>query len=591
MDEILEQFEALSSVDRVNCICRMVDRMTYSQVRRLQQALDGHWSNARVSSRQLDALGYLPNELATLVLLQLDWYDIIQCSKVSKRWRALATANSLWKILCRRHLTMDSLATAYYWYCRQQHQYHQQLAITSPVFQTFEYSTHCLNEALATFRAWDHRPAILPDTPSNERALDWMMLFAWTVRREYNWRQCRSAVHTVIRSMHIGRVQQIKLLSNELMLTGSFDRSLIVWRLTPDADATPWARWKCNSIVALDALLLDVSSTTSDCIDSTHKTLLVIVTGHFDRQCTLWHIAIKPDNRSLYIQNTFPLQGHMAPIKAIRMSKQYAATYGDTAELYLWNWKNGHSLYRFNVEQWMVDDILLAPAPSDEILLACQTGAIVALNTSDHTSSDTQQLPIVRILQQPTMESTRQSVRLHWLVSGEVTEDERPALKFARITEQNTELFLLHTRSQCSTTSTSANMGVTLLGRVATTVNIHHPISVIERRIITMIPYGAILQSLSNIETTSNKHPLDCLFDDIDKRKEAQDTSSELDAIDSGSLWKFILIKQSDLEGKRVTSLAIDANRLVVGCIDGTVFIYQFVSQASFTSTYRILYS
>jgi hypothetical protein len=62
----------------------MIDRMTYSQVRRLQQALDGHWSNARVRSRQLDALGFLPNELATHVLAQLDWYDIIQCSKVNR---------------------------------------------------------------------------------------------------------------------------------------------------------------------------------------------------------------------------------------------------------------------------------------------------------------------------------------------------------------------------------------------------------------------------------------------------------------------------------------------------------------------------
>jgi hypothetical protein len=199
--------------------------------------------------------------------------------QVSRRWHALATANSLWKILCRRHLTLESIATAYYWYIRHQ----QGLLAASPTLHAPEYSTQCLNDALAAFRSWDHRHATLSDTPSNELSLDWMLLFAWITCREYYWRQCRSAAHTVVRSGHIGRVQQIKILSNELMLTCSFDRSLIVWHLTPDANATLWTRWKCDSIVALDALLLDTESIASNYIDPAHKTLLVIITSHFDR--------------------------------------------------------------------------------------------------------------------------------------------------------------------------------------------------------------------------------------------------------------------------------------------------------------------
>ncbi|RKP27103.1 hypothetical protein SYNPS1DRAFT_27230 [Syncephalis pseudoplumigaleata] len=472
------------------------------------------------------------------------------------------------------------MTTAYFYYY-DYGDHHRQ----PPPSSLSSYTTCALGRAIATFESWGSRgiaAAAPSSSSSSDMPLPWQALFAWIVRRERNWHRCRSASHTVLRVVHRERVQQIMLLPNELMLTSSFDRSMMIWRLSAEAGATEWLRWECDCVVSLDALLLDADE---------GQPWLVIITSHFDR---------------------FALRGHMAPIKQVRISRRYAASYGDIAELFLWNWENGQSLYRFNVGAWMVTDILLTPAPHDLVVLACQTGALRGITVSKYPSMDALQEPAVEELQPPTPSMMSPSIRLRWLISGEVTDYcEGPAvLKLARITEQQTEILVLQPPSD---QHHPAAWSLASLGTIETTLSIHFPLAVTERRVVTVIPYGAILQSLSAFDTATaaaaaaaaavsvddndiaRPYRLDWLFASMDQQRNRHRRSSSsssasalfVDTMDSSNLWKFILIRQSDLEGKRVVSLAMDANRLVVGCIDGTIFIYQFASQSALAALDR----
>ncbi|KAI5122212.1 hypothetical protein M0805_002701 [Coniferiporia weirii] len=49
---------------------------------------------------QMDIIEALPSEIALLVFSYLPWPTLLRCSLVSRRWRALADDNSLWKRLC-----------------------------------------------------------------------------------------------------------------------------------------------------------------------------------------------------------------------------------------------------------------------------------------------------------------------------------------------------------------------------------------------------------------------------------------------------------------------------------------------------------
>ncbi|KAI9597669.1 hypothetical protein BDF19DRAFT_420570 [Syncephalis fuscata] len=576
MDELLRQFDALPSVDRVNCICRMVDRMTYSQVRRLQEALDGHWTNAHVINKQLDALGLLPNELAIQVLTYLDWREIIQCRKISKRWYALATANSLWKQQCQRYLTLDSMTTAYYWLFRQQ-QYHNEF-IDSYLEKVRSMSIPCHYPRQRVSSAATPPVAL-------ESTIDWLALFTWTANRECNWHQGQPALHQVILSGHMGRLQQILLLPNNLMLTGSFDRSMVIWQLKNDASAIEWLRWECDSIVSLDALLLYEPQASQ--MDSPYPIMMVIIASHFDRLCTLWHIAIDKEHQTLYVHKNFTLRGHMAPIKQVYILQACAVSYGDAAELLVWNWINGEQLFRFNIAQWMVSDLLINAHKDNSILLASQTGAIIGFTVPDSRSSSsppllTTQTPDIETLRLSTQAINRPAI-LRWISSGEIRSTDTSSI-FARIDDIEVELFLFKPGDSMA----AITMELTLLATIKNGPSLHFPLAINERRMIASMPLDIMTQPLPALtpmfanNTIATNHSLDRLFSNKQLKTISHDHNGKkllLDHEDSNNLWQCLLNARLNLENKRTTSLVVDACRLVVGCIDGTIFIWQFAPQ------------
>ncbi|RKP10692.1 F-box domain-containing protein, partial [Thamnocephalis sphaerospora] len=211
MEAFLHEFDRLSSEDRIACMRQLARRLTYIERRRLLPSLQqGPLADeAPMTTWRLDALGLLPVELAVTILEYLPWRELLRCRRVCRRWRQITQLDALWKRMCQRHLSTGSVRTAKHW---------------------------------------------LAEHHGSSTNLPWETVFAWVVARERNWQKNRPARHYVNTAVHQSRVQKVRLLPRDRMLTGSYDRSLALWQLDMHGSANMLCKLECESVSALDVM-------------------------------------------------------------------------------------------------------------------------------------------------------------------------------------------------------------------------------------------------------------------------------------------------------------------------------------------------
>lgn len=274
---------------------------------------------------RIDPFGVLPREVSLKVLAYLDATSLCRAAQVSKRWRALADDDILWRGICEQHIGQKCLKCGW----------------GLPILE--RKRTVRFNSSPPSFSPTSHSQ---PSSPRQKRELDFEELVS---DRPMKRLKVEFEAHAQSHSSHDPLVSQpsTSSSSSQPRTTPDFlgpcldfpDRESATrpWkdvyseRLTVERN---WRRGRC-SVRALrghtdGVMCLQFSETLQ------HPSFPILITGSYDRTVRVWNIETGLEVRCL--------RGHTRAVRALQFDEAKLITGSMDHTIRVWNWRSGECI-------------------------------------------------------------------------------------------------------------------------------------------------------------------------------------------------------------------------------------------------------
>ena len=355
VNRIWSTFSSSSHANRVLILKGILTMCCFSQLSLLSQELH--------NIIRLDPFTVFPAEISLRILGHLDAISLGRAAQVSRKWRALADDDVLWKDICEQHI--DKKCTKCGWglplmkplpinYSRSQsdstahkrargphdtsHSFDRPLAKRQRTSATSS-SSSSLSVTPSTSRESTPQPTT-PSPSSEFRTRPWKNVYCERLKLERNWRGGRYTVRTL--KGHLDGVtclqyaEHMNTVKHPMLITGSYDHTVRVWNMAESKEIL------CikGHTRAIRALQFDD---------------LKLITGSMDATLRIWNWRTGECVREL--------RGHSAGVVALHYDSEVLVSGSVDTTIRVWNFRSKDSFILRGHLDW-VNSVLLWDDPS-----------------------------------------------------------------------------------------------------------------------------------------------------------------------------------------------------------------------------------
>lgn len=354
VNRIWSTFSSSSHANRGLILKGILTMCCFSQLSLLSQELH--------NIIRLDPFTVFPSEISLRILGHLDAISLGRAAQVSRKWRALADDDVLWRDICEQHI--DKKCTKCGWglplmkplpisysrshsdstaHKRARGPHDISPLVDRPLAKRQRTSNASTSSSLSATPSTSRESTPQPSTPSSLsefRTRPWKNVYCERLKLERNWRAGRFSVRTLKGHLDgvtcLQYVEHMNTVKYPMLITGSYDHTVRVWNLAENKEVL-CIRGHTRAIRALQ-------------FDE-----LKLITGSMDSTLRIWNWRTGECVREL--------RGHSAGIVALNYDSEVLVSGSVDNTIRVWNFRSKDSFVLRGHLDW-VNSVLLWDDPS-----------------------------------------------------------------------------------------------------------------------------------------------------------------------------------------------------------------------------------